>query len=45
MTIEDLVGTDVEQLIEDVISKMKIDIVRESLQCLTFRETDYFITL
>lgn len=38
MTIEDLVGTDAEQLIEDVISEMKIDIVREALQCLTSRE-------
>lgn len=38
MRIEDLVGTDAEQLIEDVISEMKIDIVREVLQCLTSRE-------
>ena len=38
MKIEDLVGTDAEQLIEDVISEMKIDIVREALQCLTSRE-------
>lgn len=38
MRIEDLVGTDAEQLIEDVISEMKIDIVREALQCLTSRE-------
>lgn len=38
MTIEDLVGTDSEQLIEDVISEIKIDIVREALQCLTSRE-------
>ncbi len=36
--IEDLVGTDADQLIEDVISEMKIDIVREALQCLTSRE-------
>lgn len=36
--IEDLIGTDAEQLIEDVISEMKIDIVREALQCLTSRE-------
>lgn len=36
--MEDLVGTDFEQLIEDVISEMKIDIVREALQCLTSRE-------
>ena len=35
MKIEDLVGTDAEQLIEDVISEMKIDIVRKALQCLT----------
>lgn len=38
MTIEDLIGTDANQLIEDVISEMKIDIVREALQCLTSRE-------
>lgn len=38
MKIEDLIGTDAEQLIEDVISEMKIDIVREALQCLTSRE-------
>ena len=38
MKLEDLVGTDAEQLIEDVISEMKIDIVREALQCLTSRE-------
>lgn len=38
MKIEDLVGSDAEQLIEDVISEMKIDIVREALQCLTSRE-------
>lgn len=36
--IDDLVGTDSEQLMEDVISKMKIDIVREALQRLTPRE-------
>lgn len=38
LKIEDLIGTDAEQLIEDVISEMKIDIVREALQCLTSRE-------
>ena len=38
MKIEDIVSTDAEQLIKDVISEMKIDIVRESLQCLTSRE-------
>lgn len=38
MRIEDLIGTDSEQLIEDVISNMKIDIVREALRCLTSRE-------
>ena len=38
MKIENLVGTDAEQLIEDVISGMKIDIVREALQSLTSRE-------
>ena len=38
MKIEDLIGTDADQLIEDVISEMKIDIVREALQSLTSRE-------
>ena len=38
MTIEDLIGTDANQLIEEVISEMKIDIVRDALQCLTSRE-------
>lgn len=38
LKIEDIVGTDAEQLMQDVISEMKIDIVREALQCLTSRE-------
>ncbi len=38
MRIEDIVGTDAEQLIENVISEMQIDIVREALQCLTSKE-------
>lgn len=38
MKLEDLIGTDAEQLMEDIISRMKIDIVREALQCLTSRE-------
>lgn len=38
MKIEDLIGTDADQLIEDVIAEMKIDIVREALQCLNSRE-------
>lgn len=38
MKIEDIVGTDAEQLLENVISEMKIEIVREALQCLTSRE-------
>ena len=37
-TIEDLIGTDADQLIDDVISEMKIDIVREALECLTSKE-------
>lgn len=44
MTIEDLIGTDANQLIEDVISEMKIDIVREALQCLTSRERQIIFT-
>ena len=38
MKIEDIIGTDAEKLIEDVISEMKIDIVRDALKCLTSRE-------
>ena len=38
LTIEDIVGTDAEELMEDVISEMKIDIVREALKSLTSRE-------
>ena len=38
MKIEDIVGTDSEQLIDNVISEMKIDIVRDALKCLTSRE-------
>lgn len=41
--IEDLIGTDAEQLIEDIISEMKIDIVRKALQCLTSREQQIII--
>lgn len=36
--IEDIIGTDGEELLENVISEMKIDMVREALQCLTSRE-------
>lgn len=38
LKIEDLVGTDSDDLIENVIAEMKIDIVKEALQCLTSRE-------
>lgn len=38
LTIEDIIGTDGEELIEKIISEMKIDIVREALECLTSRE-------
>jgi len=38
MTVEDIIGTDSEEIIESVISAMKIDIVRQSLKCLTSRE-------
>lgn len=38
LTIEDIVGTDAEELVENVISDMKIDIVREALKSLTSRE-------
>lgn len=38
LTVEDLVGTDADELIDEVISAIKIDIVREALKCLTTRE-------
>ena len=38
LTIEDIVGTDANELIESVISEMKNDIVREALKSLTSRE-------
>lgn len=38
LTIEDIVGTNEEELVENVIAKMKINIVREALQSLTSRE-------
>lgn len=38
LTIEDIVGTDSEELVENAINDMKIDIVRESLKSLTSRE-------
>lgn len=36
--VEDLIGTDADELINNVISEIKSDIVREALQCLTSRE-------
>lgn len=38
MTIEETLGTDAEQLTEDVVAEFKNDILRKSLQCLTTRE-------
>ena len=38
LTIEDIVGTDAEELMENIISGMKIEVVRNALQCLTSRE-------
>ena len=38
LTIEDIVGTDSEELLENVISEMKIDIVKEALKSLTSKE-------
>lgn len=43
LTIEDLVGTDADELIDEVISTIKIDIVREALNCLTSRERQIII--
>lgn len=38
MRVEDLVGTDAEEIIENVITDMKIEVVKEALQSLTSRE-------
>ena len=38
MKIEDLIGTDADELIEQVISEIKNEILREALQSLTSRE-------
>ncbi len=38
MKIEDIIGTDAEELFENVVAEMKIDIVREALQSLTSKE-------
>ncbi len=38
LRIEDIVGTDAEEMIENIISEMKTDIVREALKSLTSRE-------
>lgn len=38
LTIEDIVGTDGDELLENVISNMKIEIVREALKSLTSTE-------
>ena len=38
MTVEQIIGTEPEKLLNDVIDEMKIDVVKESLKCLTSRE-------
>lgn len=38
ITIKDIIGTDEEQLFNDVILKLKVDILKEVLQSLTYRE-------
>lgn len=38
LTVEDIVGTDEEELLDEVISEIKNDILREALQSLTSRE-------
>lgn len=38
LRLEDILGTDPNKLTDDVIEEMKIDVVRESLKCLTHRE-------
>lgn len=37
-TIDDIIGTDKEELYDNVIENIKINIVKEALQCLTERE-------
>lgn len=38
LALEDLIGTDADELIENAIFEMKNELVRESLNCLTSRE-------
>lgn len=38
LKLEDIIGTDAEELVDNVIEEMKIDVVRDALQCLTSRE-------
>jgi len=38
MTVEQTIGTEPEKLLNDVIDGMKIEVVKESLKCLTSRE-------
>lgn len=38
LTLEDIVSTDDEELLDNIINKMQIEIVREALKCLSPRE-------
>ncbi|MBE6138573.1 MAG: sigma-70 family RNA polymerase sigma factor [Firmicutes bacterium] len=38
LKIEDLIGTDAEAMMNGIIADMKIEVVRDALQCLTTRE-------
>ena len=41
--IEDLIGTDSEQLIEDAINIIKKDVIKDALQCLTSKQKEIII--
>jgi len=43
MTVEQTIGTEPEKLLNDVIDGMKIEVVKESLKCLTSRERQIII--
>ena len=38
LTVEDIIGTDAEELMDEIITNMEIKLVREALQCLTTRQ-------
>lgn len=38
LKVEEIIGTEPEKLLNDVVNEMKIEVVREALKCLTSRE-------